>query len=255
MTVTDAQVTPFDVGRVLSRTGALVRKNFVPFLALSAILAGVPYFLMLSVPSTFSADPNSAALVTIAAALVLIAAGVVLQAAITRVSIDDLSGNSVSIGAALSTGVAVALPLFGLTMLYGLGVFFGLLLLVVPGIFLALRWAVSGPVLVVERLGVFKAMERSAKLTENHRWAILGLLVLYSVLVFGLQFVIGLIVPSAGDVMMGRPSDGSLVSITIPVVLQTFWSIVGTAGVASVYFELRQTKDGIAVTELAHVFA
>jgi hypothetical protein len=255
MTVTETHSRQFDFGRVVSRTGTLVVRNFIPFLALSVVLAGVPYLLLLAVEPALDADPTSAAAGAVGAGLLFIAAGVVLQAAITRASVDDLSGNGVSIGAALGTGLAVALPLFGLTMLYVLGVVFGALLLVVPGVFLALRWAVAGPVLVVERLGVFKSMERSAKLTENHRWAILGFLVLYFVLVFGLQYVVGLAVPSAGDVMMGRPSDGTSISIGIPVVLQTVWSIVGTAGVASIYFELRQVKDGIAVSELADVFS
>jgi len=52
----------------------------------------------------------------------------------------------------------------------GLGVMVGFLFLIVPGVILAICWLVSAPVLVVEKVGVFRAMERSLALTRNHRW-------------------------------------------------------------------------------------
>lgn len=254
MTVTDSQGPRFDFGRVTSRTFALIKRNFVPFLVLSLILAGVPYFLFLLVPLTFGDDPAVAGPVSLVATLVLVAGGLVLQAAVTRASVDELSGKRISIGAALSSGIAVALPLLGFGLLFGLGVGLGLVLLIVPGIYLALRWAVSAPIIVVERLGVFKAMARSGVLTENHRWAILGLLVLYMIFALIAQGLIALAIPGGWATMAALPG-GSVLAVVALVAFQTFASIVGNVGIAATYFELRQIKEGVDVTELANVFA
>jgi Membrane domain of glycerophosphoryl diester phosphodiesterase len=254
MTVTETQGPRFDFGRVTSRIGALIGRNLVPFLVLSLILAGAPYFLFLLIPLTLGDDAGVAGPASLVATLVLITGGLVLQAAITRASIDELSGKQISIGAALSSGVAVALPLLGFGLLFGLGVGFGLLLLIVPGVYLALLWAVSCPIIVVERLGVFKAMARSGVLTQNHRWAILGLIVLYMIFALVVQGAIALAIPGGWATMAGLPG-GSMLAVVALVAFQAFSSIVGNVGIAAIYFELRQIKEGVDVTELANVFA
>lgn len=255
MAVTEIQTPRFDFGRVTSRIGALIGRNFVPFLVLSLILAGAPYLLLLMVQPTLGGEPDSAIAISMVALLVLVGTSLVLQAAITRASVDDLSGKGVSIGSALSTGVSAALPLLGFGILFGLGVGLGMILLVVPGIYLALRWAVAGPIIVIERLGVLKAMGRSAVLTENHRWAILGLFVLYIIFAIVVQGVVALVVPGAGAAIMGMPGEVGVLAIVVLVAFQTISSIIATVGVAAVYFELRQIKEGVDVAELANVFA
>src|SRR5262245_35934189 len=166
MAVTESSGANFDFGRVASRTFGLVGRNFVPFAVLSLIFAGLPAALVLFIQPTMVAraaaaqDQVTTLLVIYGAFFVSYLAGQVLSAALTRASVDDLSGKSVAIGAALSTGLALLLPIVGLSILMGLGMFVGFILLVIPGIYLALRWAVAAPVLVVERAGIFKAMER-----------------------------------------------------------------------------------------------
>jgi len=254
MTVTETQGPRFDFGRVTSRIGALIGRNFVPFLMLSLILAGAPYFLYLLIPLTLGSEPGVAGPASIVVMLVLITGGLVLQAAITRASIDELSGKKISIRAALSSGVAVALPLLGFGLLYGLGIGLGLVLLIVPGLYLATMWAVSGPIIVVERLGVFKAMARSGVLTQNHRWAILGLFALYAIFTLVVQGLIALTIPGGWATMAALPG-GSMLAVVALVAFQAIASIVGNVGVAATYFELRQIKEGVEVSELANVFA
>jgi hypothetical protein len=256
MAVTDAGAR-FDFGRVTSRTFSLIGRNFVPFAVLAALLAGVPYVVMLIlIPALGGSEPGAVGLGAILSVIVLTLAGFVLQAALTRASVDDLSGKGVSIGAALSTGVAMMLPLFGLGIIMGLGIGVGMLLLIVPGIFLALMWIVASPVLVVERLGIFPSLQRSGKLTENHRWAILGLIVLYVIIVIIIQIVIGLMIPGAAATMSGLSQEGpTILTLVFLFLMQTVNSMIGTVGIAAIYFELRQIKEGVDVTELAQVFA
>lgn len=282
MTFTESKGLSFDFGRVMSRTLSLIKRNFVPFFVLSLVLGGAPYLVLLLVmPALILGGPDAATLAfaVIALVLVYLIAALVLQAALTRASVDDLSGKPVGLGAALSTGVALILPMLGLglvvggvvvvgAIIFGVGmslIGFGMvgwpmilltIVMIGLGVYLFLRWIVSAPVLVIERIGVFPSLRRSSALTENHRWAIFGLLVLYAIFVLVLQFVAGLVFPGAEATMSGVPSATTpFVSLVALVLIQAVTSMIVTVLIASVYFELRQLKDGVGVSELANVFA
>ncbi len=103
----------------------------------------------------------------------------------------------------------------------GLGVFFlaGLaaVCLAVLGLYLYLRWFVAIPLIVIDRLGVRAAVDRSAQLTAGSRWYILGTLVMivllqlvFSIIVEVFAAVIGIAL-GAGSL---ATSTGSGISIT-----------------------------------------
>lgn len=282
MTVTDATRGRFDIGRVIGRASFLITRNIMPFSILSLIFAGLPYLLMLLViPSVMvTAGPGSPTTIVALLAVVFVyfIAALVLQAALTRASVDDLSGKPVEVAVAVQSGVSVLLPLLGLGLVFVGVALVGVLIfaaatavgamtltfwpvatvtigLIVVGIFVLLRWLVSGPVLVVERLGVFASLRRSSLLTENHRWAILAVLLIYGLVLFAVQMIIGFVVPGADATASGVAPEFSPVALVVLVALQVVNSVIGTVLIASIYFELRQLKDGIGAAELAEVFA
>jgi hypothetical protein len=59
--------------------------------------------------------------------------------------------------------------LLAVSILTGIGVAVGFLLLIVPGILLAIRWAVATPIVMLEGLGARDAMRRSQELVHGHR--------------------------------------------------------------------------------------
>lgn len=68
------------------------------------------------------------------------------------------------------------LALFGMSMVYAAGVLLGLILLVVPGIVLLVRWTIGAPALLASDDGVFDCLARSWRETGEHFWPILGVL-------------------------------------------------------------------------------
>jgi hypothetical protein len=64
------------------------------------------------------------------------------------------------------------LPLLGLSLLVGVGLGLGFLLLVVPGVILWTRWSVAVPALVLEGRGVTGSMRRSWELVGGRGWAV-----------------------------------------------------------------------------------
>jgi uncharacterized membrane protein len=109
--------------------------------------------------------------------------------------------------------------------------------------------------MVVERLGIVASMQRSMKLTQNHRWAILGLIVLFIIAYIIVAAIVGAI--AGGSLMtLADPTAGPpLMFLIVMTLVGVAISMVGTVGAAAIYFELRQIKEGVGMTELAKVFS
>lgn len=76
------------------------------------------------------------------------------------------------------------LRILGLTLLAGLGAFLGLLVLVLPGVWLLVRWSLAQPALVAEGGGAVRALGRSARLVDGRWWTLFGLHVVYGLVSF-----------------------------------------------------------------------
>ena len=175
-----------------------------------------------------------------------------LQGMMLKAAINGFSGKSTPLGAAFNVGLRSALPLFALGILAGLGMGLGFILLIVPGVILAVMWIVVAPVLVAERRGIFESFSRSAELTKGHRWAVLGLLAIYMVLSWLISAVVAGIVLAAVGLNPGGPPPAYMMIINF--VVNTLAAVVAAAGTASIYYELRTIKEGAGAEELASVF-
>ena len=67
----------------------------------------------------------------------------------------------------------VFLTYFGLTILYGLAVVVGLILLVIPALFLMARWSLAQPLVVARGDGVMKAFGQSWERTSGNDFPII----------------------------------------------------------------------------------
>ncbi|MCX7358972.1 MAG: glycerophosphoryl diester phosphodiesterase membrane domain-containing protein [Alphaproteobacteria bacterium] len=248
----------FEFGRVVSQTFGLVGRNFIPFLVLSLFFVGAPQFGILYAQYTVGVgDPSLLFPLVWGGILISMITTFVLQGALTRAAIDDLSGNGVKFGAAIADGLRYFFPLLIVGILAGLGTGLGFILLVVPGIMLAVRWVVSAPIVVVEKEGPTSALGRAAELTKGNRWAIFGLVLLYFVLSYVAQILVGLLVAAVAgqdQSMVGNIALASLVLAVSMALMTALLSLVSTLGTASLYFELRRVKEGVSVDDLAKVF-
>jgi uncharacterized membrane protein YgcG len=142
--------------------------------------------------------------------------------------------------------------LFVLSMAYVIVVALGLFLLILPGIWLAVAFAVSVPALLLERVGPFAALGRSFRLVRGRWWATFGALLVGYVLVGIIAALVqGLImvVPSVvadGNTLVGAVS--SVIGGTVAAVLTTPYS---AAVIALVYFDLRVRKEGLDLQLIA----
>lgn len=249
----------FDMGRVVGRAFGAISRNPVLFIGLSLLLVFVPQLI-----SQFLVAPalaaNTAAgsfslpaiLSTIALALLSVFFNYLLAAAVSYATVTDLGGGRPTIGAALAVGMRYALPLLGLAIVSGLGIYFGLLLLVVPGIIWGLMWSVATPAMVAEGLGISESLGRSRVLTKGWRGSIFLLLFVVFVLIFVPVVLTPLL---TGAVTAGSPGASLSAATLIIALLTTLAYVVFSAIIAAIYVELRTIKEGATHESLASIFA
>lgn len=270
MTYASGRTNTFELARVIDRTIATVRDNFLSFFIVSVCLAGAPamvaQFVLFATPPG-SAEAGVGAIVRVLVQMLGGVLGLVLQGALVWGTVTYLNGRRAPMREVLGVGLRKFLPLLGLGVCLGLAVGLGFLLLIVPGVLLILMWSVAAPALVVERTGVFGAFSRSAQLTKGNRWAVLGLGLLFwvaSSIVGGVSAVFmgvilfsnlaqaGAAAPSTITLAGGLfAAFGALVSGLFSAAL----AMLGAVGVGVLYVELRRAREGVGPQAVADIFA
>jgi hypothetical protein len=240
----------FSVGGVLKRSFSTLFANFVPFCILALIFYLPTLFLGFSqlgevesgVPST---DPTGEIVATIVSAILTY----ILVGALVYGTVQYLLGQKAAVGDIISRGMRTIGPVFVIAILLSLVIGIGFVLLIVPGVFLAVAYAVVIPAAVVERPGIMGAFNRSWELTKGYRWQVLGILLIMMVILFAFAFVVAAI---GGVIAFSLEDFTSLVIINylISAISGAYMSVV----IAVLYHDLRVAKEGVSTAQLAAVF-
>jgi hypothetical protein len=232
----------FGVGEILGETFSIYFSNILPFTLLTAIALTPTYVLAYFINN---APPASVLVITSGLLLVALAflAPNLATGAITFGVFQQLRGKDTSIAECLSRGLSLLLPVVGLAFVQSLAIFVAALACVVPGIILAVRWAVSIPAAVTEGTGVGASMERSSFLTDGLRWD-----------VFGVLFVLGAIQIAATLLVRLATKDPNL-NLLLSAVKDLLVVGVSATGAAVMYYRLRGIKESTDVDQISSVFA
>jgi len=152
-------VRQVDTQAVIARSFSLMAHNAVTFLALIAAAAAperIVYHLF---------DSGSFALMPLYFGITALTC-VPLYTAIFIGAMQTLTGQKATFKTCFRAGMRQSRPAALLSLMTALLVW---LLLVVPGLSLAIRWAVAAPAAIVEDKGLRAAMARSAALTAPYR--------------------------------------------------------------------------------------
>jgi hypothetical protein len=116
-------------------------------------------------------------------------------------------------------------------------------------------WSVALPVKMIEKRPLAACLTRRSALTKGRRWPIAGLLAPYAVGIVASGVLLGLVARllMAALRAMGLPLMGP-VQLTAFAFVSMATVLVGAAGAACLFFELRTTKKGDTPDVLATVF-
>lgn len=228
------------VGSILGRSLNVTLKNFVSFFVI-AIVFQLPSLLV----QLFVVPEMSPTVGGLVKSIIEMVCNSLVTAGILYGVFQSLRGGKAEIGKCISVAMSRLLPVFLISLVYGIAVGVGLILLIVPGVIIACMWYVAIPVCVVEKAGVGTSLGRSALLTKGHRLTLF--LVFLVFVLIGLAVGLLAIAPlaMAGSVMLAAIAAFA-VSITIGL-----WGSA-TGGVA--YHDLRAAKEGLADQDLAAIF-
>ncbi|MET0272540.1 MAG: hypothetical protein ABW360_06080 [Phenylobacterium sp.] len=238
-----------DIGRVIGETFQVLRRNIAAFGLLSLVLGGLPAVALAWLQPGVTHGGTATALY-IAFVLITMALTFTLQGALIYGTIQDLSGRRIQFTEALAVGLRNFPGLRGVGLLYFLAVTLGCILLVVPGLMIAVAWAASVQALIVERTGVFAAFGRSAELTRGNRWNIFALVLLYIALYCVLSGVIGAL--AHRPFFVTTSPAFSAAEAVYNVIVSTIAGLVGAVGGAVLYVELRRANEGVEPSAYAN---
>jgi hypothetical protein len=126
--------------------------------------------------------------------IVSVVAAFLLQATLVKAVQDVRNGRAdLSISETVSAALPYIWSVAGASILAAIAIGIGLILLIVPGLFLITIWAVIVPVIVLERSGVLASFGRSRELVRGRGWHVFGTLVLVYVIMLVANIVLGLI--------------------------------------------------------------
>jgi hypothetical protein len=256
---------PLSLGEILDRTFTLYRGYFVLFLGISAIPRVLVLVLNLAqvfvlVPLGFGGagqttpSPNAEMIGGLVAFLVLglltfvvSLLVILLTQGATVIAVSELYlGRSITIAESFRRVRGDLGMLLGLLILNLLAVFAGLILLIVPGIYIMCRLLVSVPAALTEKLGPVEGLERSFSLTTDNAGRGFLILLLYFALSIGGALLFA--APFQAAIFLSKGSAGLMLFWTAMTQVGAFAANVLVTPVLTIasavfYYDLRVRKE------------
>lgn len=226
------------VGETLSETFSIYRDQ-------AGVLLPVAFWLFLAVAVLEGLLENSIAL--LAVALLTLVVTFLYQGMVVGLVQDLQDGRrDSSVRELMGSVVPVLMPLIGAGLITAIGIVFGSILLIVPGLYLLTIWAVTAPVIVVERRGVFEALGRSRQLVRGNGWPVFGAILV--------AVLIGILVTVVFTLIAEAIAEGPIVEIVFYVLSSTATAPIEALVASVLYFRLRgieEAQPSAAVAEQA----
>ncbi|MBV9942549.1 MAG: hypothetical protein JO262_10515 [Solirubrobacterales bacterium] len=222
-------VQPISPGSVISRIWSIYLDESWVLIGTALVLYALQFVVYLLLPSAAG----------FVLAILFWALSVLYQGMVVKLVQDVQDGRrDHSIGGLIRSVEPVFWPLLAVSILFGLGVGIGFVLLIIPGLILITIWSVVAPVTVLERPGVFNAFGRSRELVRGNGWNVFGVIVLVFLAVVVISVAAGLLAASLGS--LGR----ALVQWAVNAALAP----VTALSAAVLYFELLRQRGESAVS-------
>lgn len=206
------------------------------------------------VPSGTSSATDKAA--SLGAQATLEVASLLVSALVTAACVKAISDayldQAPTIGGSLRFALRRLLRLVGLEIVTTVGLILAFVALIVPGIWLYGAWSVAVPCLLIDRLGIFRALGRSRRLVKGRWWPTAGVILVSTLMV-------SLIGGAVGAVLVAVAGVSSSSSVVFTALTTALAGVVGgvitepfrAAAVTVLYYDLRVRREGYDLYVLA----
>jgi hypothetical protein len=231
MQETMSRFQPMNLGDILNTTFNLYRDNFALFAGICAVIV-IPQAILVSV---FAISHST--LFVLLGFLISLAVPFLLTGALAQAVSARYLGRPMTIAQAYEAlGAGTILTLVGVSFLSAFLVLIGLIVVIIPGIYIAVRFTVASQAVVLERQGVTDSLRRSWNLVEGNWWRVFGIVIVVTILVGVLEAIAGRVVGGVAGNALGTGLSTALIGILI----QPIQAIALTL----LYYDLRIRKEG-----------
>lgn len=221
--------SPRTIGQILDTALRLYARMPLLFLVLAAIVL-IPYEIVTVLVTQGNHVASAATFLLALADIALVNPSI---AALQMQLLLDLGeGRAPALRSVVQRGVQVLPVVAAAEIVASLGELAGLLFFLIPGLILAVRWAVAAPVAAAERTNWPTAIRRSVLLTRGNFWRVVGLLAIQVVLTYLVAAIIG----------ARSTTVAEIVGMALAILAQSFCTLL----INLLYFDLR-AREGAAV--------
>lgn len=187
---------PIAVGQVLSDAFSLYGAHFAALVGV-----GVVIYLISGIIQGVLGEPNKWYL-SLIGTIVSFAATAIYTGFVVKLVQDARDGvRDATVGDLVSAAMPSIVPLVLMSIIFGIAVAIGFLLLIIPGLILLTLWAVSAPSVVVEGRGPVEALGRSYELVKGQGWNVFGVIVCVFLIILVAFILVGIIGGAIGGVV------------------------------------------------------
>jgi hypothetical protein len=223
-----------DVGAVISRVFSIYVDQapvLMPAAAVVFVLTGILSAVLIA------ASP----LLSILALIISLVATTLFTGMVVELVADVQDGRrDAGVGRLLAAARPVIGSLILVAIVAGIAIGIGLVLIIIPGLFLITIWSVFAPVIVLEHPSGLKSLGRSRELVRGNGWRVFGVIL---VLVVGVE-IVAAVLEAIAD------SAGTGASIVVRVVVQILTAPLAALAASVLYFELRTPTTAAAVESM-----
>src|ERR1700733_198225 len=171
-------------------------------------------------------------------AFVSVVAAFLLQATLVKAVQDVRDGRAdLSIKETVNEATPYIWTVALASILAAIAITIGLILIIVPGLYLITIWAVIIPVIIIERSGALASFGRSRQLVRGHGWHVFGTLVLVYIIMLVVNIVLGLIFSALPHTIgdgLSSVISGTLISPFLALVVTlVYYRLVGISAAAA----------------------
>jgi hypothetical protein len=183
-------VQPISPGAIVSQIWDIYRDQFSVLVGTAVALYAIQFVLYLLVGGAAG----------LSLAILFWALSILYQGLVVELVQDVQDGRrDHSVADLIRSVEPVFWPLVAVSILFGIGLAIGFILLIVPGLILLVIWSVVAPVTVLERPGVFAAFGRSRALVRGNGWNVFAVIALVFLAVVVISVVAGAATASLGS--------------------------------------------------------
>ena len=244
MTDTALDLTrPRDLNALIGTTFALYRRHLKTFLTIAVVVV-VPDGLIVSgiglgqLTAPYQDDPAVERELFEFLVAALVTTPLITAMHVTAV-MDVARGEAPSARRSIAAGLEAFAPVLAAMVMYVLGVIAGFILLIVPGVYLAVRWYFVTQVVVVDGRRGVEVLERSGQLVRGNWWRVLGIAIVFNLIVALLTVPI-----AAGVQAAAEAADAQAVMLAGTILTQILTLSFLALATTLLYFDLRVRREG-----------